>query len=105
VRVRRGDRHRWFDYPLTFVTSAFVPTSAMPGAVRAFADVKPVTLAVDAARALTVGHAGPGAAGAGDAGVARWSAGRLRAVGGARLSPGRESGRARCARRRMARWV
>jgi ABC-type polysaccharide/polyol phosphate export permease len=42
--------------PLTFVSSAFVPTDAMPGAVRAFADVNPVTLAVDAARALTVGH-------------------------------------------------
>ena len=29
----------------------------MPGAVRAFADVNPVSLTVNAARALTVGHA------------------------------------------------
>jgi ABC-2 type transport system permease protein/oleandomycin transport system permease protein len=42
--------------PLTFVSSAFVPTDAMPGAVQAFADVNPVTVAVDAARALTTGH-------------------------------------------------
>ncbi len=27
--------------PLTYVSSAFVPTDAMPGAVRAFADVNP----------------------------------------------------------------
>jgi ABC transporter DrrB family efflux protein len=43
-------------FPLTFASSAFVPTDSMPGAVQAFADVNPVTLAVDAARALTVGH-------------------------------------------------
>jgi len=42
--------------PLTFVSSAFVPTDAMPGAVRAFANVNPVTVAVDAARALTTGQ-------------------------------------------------
>jgi len=42
--------------PLTFVSSAFVPTDAMPGAVRAIADVNPVTVAVDAARALTTGQ-------------------------------------------------
>ena len=43
-------------FPLTFASSAFVPTDSMPGPVQAFADVNPVTLAVDAARALTVGH-------------------------------------------------
>jgi ABC transporter DrrB family efflux protein len=43
-------------FPLTFASSAFVPTDSMPGAVQAFAAVNPVTLAVDAARALTVGH-------------------------------------------------
>jgi ABC transporter DrrB family efflux protein len=43
-------------FPLTFASSAFVPTDSMPGIVRWFADVNPVTLAVDAARALTVGH-------------------------------------------------
>jgi ABC transporter DrrB family efflux protein len=42
--------------PLTFGSSAFVPTDSMPRAVQAFADVNPVTLAVDAARALTIGH-------------------------------------------------
>ncbi len=44
-------------FPLTFASSAFVPTSSMPGAVRAFAEINPVTVAVDAVRALTVGHA------------------------------------------------
>lgn len=33
--------------PLTFVSSAFVPTDTMPAAVRAFADVNPVTLCVE----------------------------------------------------------
>jgi ABC-2 type transport system permease protein/oleandomycin transport system permease protein len=41
--------------PLTFASSAFVPTDSMPGPVQAFADVNPMTLAVDAARALTIG--------------------------------------------------
>jgi ABC transporter DrrB family efflux protein len=44
-------------FPLVFASSAFVPTSSMPGAVQAFADVNPVSLTVNAARALTVGHA------------------------------------------------
>jgi len=44
-------------FPLTFASSAFVPTSSMPSAVRAFADVNPITLTVNAARALTIGHA------------------------------------------------
>ena len=43
-------------FPLVFASSAFVPTDSMPAAVRAFADVNPVTLVVDAARALTIGH-------------------------------------------------
>jgi ABC-2 type transport system permease protein/oleandomycin transport system permease protein len=43
-------------FPLVFASSAFVPTASMPGAVHAFADVNPVTLVVDAARALTIGH-------------------------------------------------
>ncbi len=43
-------------FPLTFASSAFVPTSSMPGAVRAFAELNPVTLVVDAARALTIGQ-------------------------------------------------
>jgi ABC-type polysaccharide/polyol phosphate export permease len=43
-------------FPLVFASSAFVPTSSMPGIVRTFADINPVTLTVDAARALTIGH-------------------------------------------------
>ena len=43
-------------FPLVFASSAFVPTESMPGVVRAFADANPVTLVVDAARALTIGH-------------------------------------------------
>ncbi len=42
-------------FPLTFVSSAFVPSDSMPGVLQAFAEVNPVTLAVDAARALMIG--------------------------------------------------
>jgi ABC-type polysaccharide/polyol phosphate export permease len=41
--------------PLVFASSAFVQVEDMPGVVQAFAEVNPVTLVVDAARALTVG--------------------------------------------------
>jgi ABC-2 type transport system permease protein/oleandomycin transport system permease protein len=44
-------------FPLVFASSAFVPTAHMPGVVRALADVNPVSLVVNAARALTIGHA------------------------------------------------
>ncbi len=43
-------------FPLTFASSAFVPTASMPGPIRAFARVNPVTLAVNAVRALSIGH-------------------------------------------------
>lgn len=43
-------------FPLTFASSAFVPVASMPGVVRAFAQINPVSLAVDAVRALTIGH-------------------------------------------------
>ncbi len=43
-------------FPLVFASSAFVPTANMPGVVHAFADINPVTLVVNAARALTIGH-------------------------------------------------
>ena len=43
-------------FPLVFASSAFVPTAHMPGVVRTFADLNPVTLVVNAARALTIGH-------------------------------------------------
>src|SRR5262249_26172177 len=42
--------------PLVFASSAFVPTSSMPGVVRAFADVNPVSLTVNASRALMIGQ-------------------------------------------------
>jgi len=42
-------------FPLTFASSAFVPTDSMPGWLQSFADVNPITLAVDAARALMIG--------------------------------------------------
>jgi ABC transporter DrrB family efflux protein len=47
-------------FPLTFISSAFVPTATMPSAVRAIADVNPITLCVDAVRALTVGGSATG---------------------------------------------
>jgi ABC-2 type transport system permease protein len=43
-------------FPLVFASSAFVPTSSMPGILHAFATVNPVSLTVNAARALTIGH-------------------------------------------------
>jgi ABC transporter DrrB family efflux protein len=42
-------------FPLVFASSAFVPTASTPGIVQTFADINPVSLAVDAARALTIG--------------------------------------------------
>jgi ABC-2 type transport system permease protein len=41
--------------PLVFASSAFVPTDTMPDGLRAIVDVNPVTLCVDAVRALTLG--------------------------------------------------
>jgi ABC-2 type transport system permease protein len=48
-----------FSYPLIFlpfISSAFVPTSTMPGPVRAFAEYQPVTSIVDAIRDLLTGQ-------------------------------------------------
>jgi ABC-2 type transport system permease protein/oleandomycin transport system permease protein len=42
-------------FPLTFVSSAFVPVGSMPGALRAFANHQPVTFVIDAMRALAIG--------------------------------------------------
>jgi ABC-2 type transport system permease protein/oleandomycin transport system permease protein len=39
-------------FPLTFASSAFVPTASMPSWLRAFADVNPFTIVVNAVRAL-----------------------------------------------------
>lgn len=60
-------------FPLTFVSSAFVPIHTMPAVVRALASVNPVTLCVDAVRALTIG----GHAAAPALGTLAWLAGLL----------------------------
>ena len=44
-------------FPLTFVSSAYVPVTSMPGWLQAFAQHQPVTYMVDAVRALTLGPA------------------------------------------------
>jgi ABC-2 type transport system permease protein len=44
-----------FIFPLTFVSSAFVPTSTMPAGLRAFAENQPLTHVIDAMRSLLVG--------------------------------------------------
>lgn len=42
-------------FPLTFASSAFVPASSMPPALRAFSENQPVTHVVESIRALTLG--------------------------------------------------
>lgn len=42
-------------FPLTFASSAFVPTESMPSWLQAFADVNPITQTVDGLRALALG--------------------------------------------------
>lgn len=42
-------------FPLTFISSAFVPTESMPSALQWFAEVNPFTIVVDAMRALWLG--------------------------------------------------
>jgi ABC-2 type transport system permease protein/oleandomycin transport system permease protein len=42
-------------FPLTFVSSAFVPVSTMPGWMQAFANHQPVTYVVNAMRAMALG--------------------------------------------------
>jgi ABC-2 type transport system permease protein len=44
-------------FPLTFVSSAYVPVASMPGWLQAFASHQPITVMVDAVRALTQGAA------------------------------------------------
>lgn len=50
---------QWFSFvaifPLTFASSAFVPTEGMPKALRIFAENQPVTQVIEAIRALLVG--------------------------------------------------
>jgi ABC transporter DrrB family efflux protein len=42
-------------FPLTFISSAFVPVSSMPPVLQAFAKVNPFTITVDAMRYLWIG--------------------------------------------------
>jgi ABC transporter DrrB family efflux protein len=42
-------------FPLTFISSAFVPVATMPAGLRAFAHVNPFTIMVDAMRSLWLG--------------------------------------------------
>jgi ABC transporter DrrB family efflux protein len=42
-------------FPITFISSAFVPVDNMPAALEAFANVNPFTITVDAMRSLFVG--------------------------------------------------
>ena len=42
-------------FPLTFVSSAFVPIDTMPGALRVFAENQPLTHVIEAIRAWLVG--------------------------------------------------
>ncbi len=42
-------------FPLTFISSAFVPVRSMPEPLRAFAEVNPFTIVVDAMRSLWLG--------------------------------------------------
>ena len=42
-------------FPLTFISSAFVPVESMPSVLQWFAEVNPFTIVVDAMRALWVG--------------------------------------------------
>src|SRR5436305_1545584 len=42
-------------FPLTFISSAFVPTASMPTVLRDFADVNPFTIVVNAMRSLWLG--------------------------------------------------
>ena len=44
-------------FPLTFVSSAYVPVETMPGWMRAIAEHQPITYMVDAVRSLTQGEA------------------------------------------------
>jgi ABC-2 type transport system permease protein/oleandomycin transport system permease protein len=42
-------------FPLTFLSSAFVPIQTMPGWLQAFANNQPVTYVVDTMRAMAIG--------------------------------------------------
>jgi ABC-2 type transport system permease protein len=43
-------------FPLTFISSAYVPAESMPGALRVFAENQPITYMVDTVRELALGR-------------------------------------------------
>lgn len=54
VEATQAASFTWI-FPLTFLSSAFVPVDSMPGWLQAFAKVNPMTLAVDAIRGMSIG--------------------------------------------------
>jgi ABC-2 type transport system permease protein/oleandomycin transport system permease protein len=56
-------------FPLTFISSAFVPVDSMPAALQWFAEINPFTVEVDALRALWLGAPAQNSVG----GAAVWS--------------------------------
>jgi ABC-2 type transport system permease protein len=48
-------------FPLTFVSSAYVPSTSMPGWLQVFANNQPITPMVDSVRALALGQSTGGA--------------------------------------------
>jgi ABC-2 type transport system permease protein len=59
LMVKSLEAAQWVGFvlimPLTFVSSAFVPTHTMPAALRTFAENQPVTHTINAVRAWLVG--------------------------------------------------
>ena len=84
-------------FPLVFASSAFVPTTAMPGWLQVWANNQPVSQTVNAARAITQGVATTGGRAAVDPLVARHPRG-VRPPRGAALPADLTSRRPTCSR-------
>ena len=76
-------------FPLTFVSSAFVPIPTMPGWLQAFANHQPVTQVVDAMRALALGQLPAPAQPVAEHRLAGRDLRRVHAARGPGLPPGR----------------
>lgn len=80
-------------FPLTFVSSAYIPVSTMPSWLRAVAEHQPITYMVDAVRALTLGDRAAAILGhsaafrGGVPAVERWPSDRVRADSRCPLPP------------------